>query len=253
MKLSPSCYAVTGLGYSTPWFVNAGLIAGDEITLVVDTGANAAAAASLHGYAVAIKPANRLLVVNTEKHFDHIGGNCFFQERGIEIWGHAKLRRTGEEFSSEVQEFNDSIGNPVRRARHEAQAFFHGTKLTLPDHTVDQEQSWDLGGCRVEILLTPGHTETNLSVWVPQERVLFSGDCLIHEYLPNLEAGTAEDWCTWLCSLDRIESLRPMTVVPGHGPVAQGQQIAPMLAWVRQTLQEALAVGYAPTVNKTVA
>src|ERR1039457_1853539 len=27
----------------------------------------------------------------------------------------------------------------------------------------------DLGGLKVEILLTPGHTETNLSVWLPQE------------------------------------------------------------------------------------
>ncbi len=39
MKLSDRCYAVTGLGYSAPWSVNAGFVVGDDDTLVVDTGA----------------------------------------------------------------------------------------------------------------------------------------------------------------------------------------------------------------------
>ena len=77
MRLSNRCYAVTGLAYSAPWCVNAGFIAGDKITLVVDTGANALAAQSIHGYASAARPSNQLRVINTEKHFDHIGGNSF--------------------------------------------------------------------------------------------------------------------------------------------------------------------------------
>lgn len=94
MKISNRCYAVTGLGYSAPWCVNAGFIAGDATTLVVDTGGNRLAAATIHGYAEATRPGNELLVINTEKHFDHIGGNSFFRRRGIDIWGHAAIRRT---------------------------------------------------------------------------------------------------------------------------------------------------------------
>src|SRR5690242_18330151 len=110
MRVSDSCYAVTGLGYSAPWFVNAGFVAGTDATLIVDTGANASAAATIYGYALAVRPGNQLVVVNTEKHFDHIGGNCIFRENGIGIWGHAKLNRTPDEFRSEILEFNDQIG-----------------------------------------------------------------------------------------------------------------------------------------------
>ena len=87
MRLTDHCYAVTGLGYSLPWCVNAGFIAGDAITLVVDTGGNTLAAQTIHGYASAARPGNKLRVINTEKHFDHIGGNGYFRELGIDVWG----------------------------------------------------------------------------------------------------------------------------------------------------------------------
>src|ERR1035438_10774109 len=109
MRLSNRCYAVTGLGYSAPWCVNAGFVVGDHLTLVVDTGGNALAAQTVHGYASAARPGNQLRVVNTEKHFDHIGGNGFFRERGIDVWGHVGTVRTEEDFQAEIAEFNDSI------------------------------------------------------------------------------------------------------------------------------------------------
>ena len=85
MRLSTRCYAVTGLGYSAPWFVNAGFITGDDCTLIVDTGANSHAARTIHGYAAAAKPGNKMRVINTEKHFDHIGGNSYFRDQGVDI------------------------------------------------------------------------------------------------------------------------------------------------------------------------
>src|SRR5579883_3235438 len=176
MRLTDRCYAVTGLAYSPPWYVNAGFIVGDRITLVVDTGGNAAAGATVHGYASAVRPGNQLRVLNTEKHFDHIGGNTVFRSHGIDIWGHAALVRTPDEFRAEIAEFNDAIPNPVRRAEGEAEAFFAATNLTTPNCRLDVDTEWDLGNLRVEVLFTPGHTSTNISVWVPSERVLYTGD-----------------------------------------------------------------------------
>jgi glyoxylase-like metal-dependent hydrolase (beta-lactamase superfamily II) len=191
MRISERCFAVPGLGYSTPWCVNAGFIVGDTATLVVDTSANAFGAATIHGYATAVRPANRIQVINTEKHFDHIGGNGFFFEQGIEIWGHHGIHRTEEEFTEEKSEFNRCIVNDARRQAHEERVFFSGTKLVNPNQLLQKETSFDLGGCVAEILFTPGHTETNLSVWVPRDGVLFTGDCLINGYMPNLDAGGA--------------------------------------------------------------
>jgi glyoxylase-like metal-dependent hydrolase (beta-lactamase superfamily II) len=240
MRISEHCYAVTGLGYSPPWCVNAGIVTGHETTLVIDTGGNASAGATVFGYATAVRPSNQLRVINTEKHFDHIGGNCVFHEKGISISGHRGISRTPAEFAAEIEEYNDTIPSPARRAANEAAVFFSGTALTLPDHFIDTDAAFDLGGLTAKVIFTPGHTPTNLSVWIPADRVLFTGDCLINGYMPNLDAGGPPDWEVWLESLNRIEALDAGTVVPGHGPVARGGEVTGMIQTVRRTLIEAL-------------
>ncbi len=217
------------------------------MTLVVDTGGNVLAAQTVHGYASITRPTNKLQVINTEMHFDHIGGNGYFRKLGIDVWGHAKIRRTPEEFQTEIAEFNDAIPNPARRANFEARAFFHGTSLSHPNRLIDDDKTFNLGDLNVEILLTPGHTPTNISVWVPDDGVLYTGDCLIREYLPNLDAGTKEDWQIWLESLERIELLKPEVVVAGHGPISRGYEIPAAINSVRQTITESILRGCSPT------
>jgi glyoxylase-like metal-dependent hydrolase (beta-lactamase superfamily II) len=249
MRLSERCYAVTGLGYSPPWCVNAGIVAGDNLSLVVDSGANTLAAQTIFGYASAVRPDNQLRVINTEKHFDHIGGNAFFLDRGIEVWGHSGIARTRPEFEAEIAEFNAAIPSAARRERGEASAFFYETRVANPNRPIERDTCFDLGTLTVEILLAPGHTPTNLSVWVPQDGVLFTGDCLIREYLPNLDAGTAADWQVWLESLARIEALEPRIVVAGHGPVARGAEVQTIFQNVRCVLIESIERGFSPTAN----
>jgi len=247
MRISSCCYALTGLGYSTPWSVNAGFITGSETTLVVDTGACALSAATIHGYATAVRPGNRIVVINTERHFDHIGGNSYFRDLGIDVHGHVSLRRTQEQFRQELDDFNHGIANPARREHNEAEAFFYGTRLENPNCTIAADTSMNLGDCEVQIILTPGHTPTNLSVFVPSDGVLFCGDCLISRYLPNLDAGTIADWQDWLRSLDRVERLTASVVVPGHGPVVTRKGVPGMIANVRSILERAIADGFSPT------
>jgi glyoxylase-like metal-dependent hydrolase (beta-lactamase superfamily II) len=250
MRLSNRCYAVTGLGYSSPWCVNAGFVAGDDLTLVIDTGGNTLAAQTVHGYATAAKPGNELRAINTEGHFDHIGGNGFFRGQEIDVWGHEGVARTADEFRAEIAEFNEAIPSEVRRAKGEANAFFHDTHVTNPNRLIHLDTRFELGGCTVEILMTPGHTPANLSVWAPEEGVLFAGDCLIGGYLPNLDAGTPEDWRVWLESIARLEALKPAIVVAGHGPVAQGAEVQAMVDAVRRVLEESIERGCSPTAAR---
>jgi glyoxylase-like metal-dependent hydrolase (beta-lactamase superfamily II) len=248
VRLSRACYAVTGLGYAPPWCVNAGFIVGDKVTLVVDTGGNALAAATIYGYATAVRNPNRLIVLNTEKHFDHIGGNSYFaQHSNIDIWGHPALKRTEAEFTAEIEEFNGLIPNRARRERREAEVFFGGTQLTLPTRKVQPGAAFELGGTVAEIHFTPGHTPTNISVWVPEDRVLFAGDCLVNGYLANLDAAGPGGWLTWLDSLEIIEALDPKFVVCGHGPVARDGDVSRIIQTVRRTLEAAIESGHSPT------
>ena len=232
-----------------PWSVNAGFVAGSETVLIVDTGACVLSAATIHGYAIGVCPNSRVVVINTERHFDHVGGNCYFRDRGIDVHGHAQLQRTEEQFQAELDDFNRAIANPVRRAHGEASAFYAGTRLANPNVSISAGTCMSLGDCEVEIVLTPGHTPTNLSVWVPADGVLFCGDCLISRYLPNLDAGGVPEWRDWLRSLERIEKLKPAAVVAGHGPVITGDDIPKMIGNVRKVLERAIADGFSPTAQ----
>jgi glyoxylase-like metal-dependent hydrolase (beta-lactamase superfamily II) len=247
MRLSDHCFAVLGLGYLPPWTVNAGFIVGEETTLIVDTGANAMAASTIYGYAFLARPSNRLRVLNTERHFDHIGGNGYFRERGIDVYGHSSIQRSEGDFHAEISEFNGEISNPARRSRHESEVFYHGTHLANPNHSIVEDSRMNLGECEVDILLTPGHTPSNVSVYVPSDGALFSGDCLVNGYLPNLDAGSVSDWRIWLQSLDRIARLRPKFVVAGHGPVAAGEEVVRLIESVREVLEQSIEAGRSPT------
>ena len=224
--------------------MNAGFVTGRDATLIIDTGANTLAARTIHGYATAAAPANRVLVLNSEKHFDHIGGNGYFREQGIDVYGHAGIERSEDEFRSEMAEFNAAIGHPGRRAAAEEQAFYFDTRLANPNRRISSETTLELGECAVQVLLTPGHTATNISVYVPEDGVLFCGDCLTHRYIPNLEAGTRVDWVQWLASIDRIAALHPSAIVCGHGPVATGAEVDDIIESVRRILRKALEGGH---------
>jgi glyoxylase-like metal-dependent hydrolase (beta-lactamase superfamily II) len=228
--------------------VNAGIIVGSEVTLIVDTGANAMAAATIHGYATAHAPVNRMMVINTEKHFDHIGGNSFFRDLGIDVYGHTELERTEAEFAEDRADFHISIPHPVRRTLHEEDAFYYGTRLANPNKSILDDAGFELGDCPVDILLTPGHTPTNISIFEPRDRVLFCGDCLTNLYTPNLDADTgAPAWKQWLRSLDRIERLAPQVILPGHGPAIVGEDVARVMDGVREVIVRAIAEGRSPT------
>jgi cyclase len=84
-------------------------------------------------------------------------------------------------------------------------------------------------------------------VYVPSDGVLFCGDCLVNGYLPNLDAGSILDWSIWLKSLDRVAALAPRVVVPGHGPVATGDDVPRLIESVREVLHRSIEAGTSPT------
>lgn len=247
MKISRHCYAITGLGFIPPWSVNAGLIAGEVATLVVDTGATMQAARTIYGYASSVRPNNRLLVINTERHLDHVSGNSLFREQGCDIYGHPGIARDEAELDLAIAELNACISGQARRQQQEARVFYAGTHIVNPNREVNGETQIALGSFSVQVFPTPGHTSTNLSIFAPIDSVLYCGDCLVSAYLPNLEEGTPEDWRDWLRSLERIEALSPEIVVPGHGEVLRGPEVRAEIQRTRAHLRQAIASGHAPT------
>jgi glyoxylase-like metal-dependent hydrolase (beta-lactamase superfamily II) len=241
MRLSTNCFALLGFAYIPPWAVNTGFVVGQTHTLIVDSGPQALAAATIHGYAAAVRPGNTLLVINTELHLDHIGGNDYFRQQGLDVYGHPAWERSAEQLADDVNEYNNSILDPFRCQLQEGQIPFINTRLANPNKPIVEDTQFDLGGLTVQIILTPGHTPTNLCVFVPQDGVLFCGDCLVRDYWPNLESGAAKEWRMWLHSLERIRALSPEIIVSGHGRVLQKSDIEPEMERIRQILEKAIA------------
>ncbi len=247
MKITKSCYAVLGFGYVPPWIINAGFIIGGNKTLIVDTGPSYFAAQTIYGYAHNLKPGNEIIVVNTEKHLDHIAGNCFFKEMNCSIYGSGGINRTIDDLEDDIREWNDSILNVKRRHLREEKIFFENTKIVNPDKTINDDFIFNLGDVQAKIFSTPGHTATNISVYVEEERVLYTGDCMINKYLPNLEAGGVSDWKIWLRSLEKISGMKLKFVVPGHGNVLTADEIPSAIDRIKTILEEAIASGLPPT------
>lgn len=249
MKVTDNCYMVSGLCAESPWAVNAGFVVGEHTTMVVDTGTSYFAAQTIFGYACCAGPGNKMVVVNTEPHFDHIGGNSFFRGKQIDIFSHPDLKRTAQEFQNNKDDLDETIVNRVRKRAKESKAFYYGTEPTNPNRFLRQGDVVELGGVDGVVYETPGHTPQNISLFIPEEGVLYCGDAVVTGYIPNLECGGVDAWRTWLASIDVLAGLEPQVIVPGHGHEVSGvKAVNGALDGMRAVLGKAIDVGTAPTL-----
>jgi alkyl sulfatase BDS1-like metallo-beta-lactamase superfamily hydrolase len=94
-----------------------------------------------------------------------------------------------------------------------------------PDEVYDDTARLSIGGLRLELFHGRGETDDATFVWLPEQRMLVSGDFVIWVF-PN--AGNprkvqryAADWAD---ALRRMQALGPAALVPGHGPVVFGAE-----------------------------
>jgi cyclase len=108
--------------------------------------------------------------------------------------------------------------------------------------TGDLEMS--VGDTTFHLIHTPGHTPGQVAVYVPQERVVFTGDTVFSECQTWLMTSDIDQW---IGALDVISSLDVDTVVPGHGPVTTPAYLATqrsvLLEWT-SAVAEAVAKGW---------
>jgi cyclase len=86
----------------------------------------------------------------------------------------------------------------------------------LPDMTFEREMNLNLGNRPVEIkYLGRGNTPGDVVVFLPKERILITGDIVVHP-IPYLCSGYPSEWVQ---TLGRLIDLDPQTIIPGHGDV----------------------------------
>jgi glyoxylase-like metal-dependent hydrolase (beta-lactamase superfamily II) len=111
-------------------------------------------------------------------------------------------------------------------------AALEGTELVQPDEVYEgTSSSIDLGGRTVE-LRTWGlaHTAGDQVVWLPHERILFTGDLAEERMFPIFPWFPPDDahidGARWAQILTELVSWNPAIVVPGHGDIGGAEIIS---------------------------
>ncbi|MHB8463337.1 MAG: MBL fold metallo-hydrolase [Acidimicrobiales bacterium] len=106
---------------------------------------------------------------------------------------------------------------------------FEGISDTFPTRTFDGVLTLAVGSTGVELVeLGPAHTAGDVIAWLPDRRVVFTGDLLFVGGHPIVWAGPISHW---VAALDRIIELDPAVVVPGHGPVTDASALHELRAY----------------------
>jgi glyoxylase-like metal-dependent hydrolase (beta-lactamase superfamily II) len=210
--------------------VNAGLILGDDLAAVVDTGAGPSNAATLYA-AVREVTDLPLVVINTHAHGDHFFGNAYFRARGVEdIWAHGVA---ADEIAAHGED-----QRPLVKAIDPAMASGSGewTDIAAPNRRV-QEHPVDLhlGGHTVTLFhLGRGHTAGDLLVG--SGNVLFAGDLVEEGAHPSFEDSYPYEWQRVLGKIIAIDELYTC-IVPGHGEPVDPDFVRTQFHKLRQAIK----------------
>ncbi len=238
VRLSERAYGYlqkdAGLGWS-----NAGLIAGEEGILLIDTLFDLPLTRRmLEAVETEIGRPVRW-VVNTHHNGDHCWGNQLVAD--ATIIGHRGFR---EEMAKMPPEMMDALmaapelppGAEFLKAALEP-FDFSGIRPTPPTVLFDKRLSVFVDGREVQLIhVGPAHTSTDVIVFFPEEKVLYAGDIVFRRCTPIGWEGSFENW---IAALDLIVELGPETIVPGHGPLCGIEGALEMKAYLEFVRREA--------------
>lgn len=244
-------YHVTGTG-AVNVMSHSMLVVGEHDLLVVDSHVtpNAGMALLQSIRAVSDKPVRYL--VNTHYHFDHAHGNQVFPPE-VEIIGHRYSREKLSGALGNVLEestfisFTEGVPGQIenlraqiaqttdaaQRADLEARLAIQQAHLdslgeiepTPPNITIEHAmsifQAVRGGGREIQIVhLGRGHTGGDVVVFLPEEKVVFTGDLMV-PFLPYMGDAHVDEWPD---ALEALKALDFDTLLPGHGPILEGEQ-----------------------------
>lgn len=109
----------------------------------------------------------------------------------------------------------------------------------LPTRLVDDREVLDLGGTTVELLfLGRAHTGGDLTVYLPEERVLFMSEAYLHRVFPAMRSAYPSEW---VAMLERAQAMDVDVYVPGHGFVDSPAVLEAELEVYRQAVVTVIA------------
>lgn len=171
-------------------------------------------------------------LINTESHIDHIFGNHWFAGE-CPVIGHEKIldtfwkippsnKMTTYEYSLDIIKKQDPEGLTNMPSEKEY-------IVNPPSITFNDRMTVKVGDHTFKLYYTPGHSDANISVFVPEERVVFVGDTVFSGCQIWLHSCDPD---ALLASLDFLATLEIDYIVPGHGPVIKKEGLMDQISFL---------------------
>lgn len=212
-QLSAHCWAYTAEGDP-----NTGVIIGENAILICDTLATPVMAQRLIAEIRKVSELPISYVVLSHYHAVRVLGASAYRAEGMHSIIASRgtyemiVERGAQDMQSEYERFPRLFSN-----------FESIPGLTWPTMVFERQLSLWLGEQLEVLVMHPGggHTRGDTVVWIPSEKVLFSGDLI--EADAACYTGDAQ-LADWPDTLDALLALKPEKVVPGRGPALDTQE-----------------------------
>ena len=269
-KIAPNiyqCQNLTGITGNVIFLVTA------EGVVVVDAGASQQHAAAIQAEIKTVTSQPIRYLILTHSHFDHTFGTAHFPSETLVI-GHKNLEPDLQGFMQSGYPYFLSTYIPAQISRLEnalqqtppddvsarlplqqsLQAFkdqlaaFRQVRLRVPAITFSDRLDLTLGGQKIQLSF-PGtaHSNDNITVYFPDQRVLHTGDLVFNQAFPYIIGGPGgSNTARWIETVGELAEWDAVAVIPGHGPAGSRDillQQSQLLVDLRQAVQAAINSG----------
>jgi glyoxylase-like metal-dependent hydrolase (beta-lactamase superfamily II) len=190
------------------------IVTGDGV-VVINGGAAYILAQALHTEIKEITDQPVRLVINENGQGHAMLGNSYWAQQNVPILAHTDAAVAFADYGPQI------LDGMIRYNTDKAA----GTFLAPPTQVFDDQKRIEMGDFTIDVLhLGPSHSPGDISVWLPQQRLVIAGDMAFHERLLPIFADTmTADWIeTWDTA---FEPLGATYVIPGHGHPTNMDQV----------------------------
>jgi len=198
------------------YMINSTIIIGDKGVVLVEPGGTDEVGQFIKQQVRNITSKPITHVFNTHSHGDHYLGNIAFPE--ATIISSEKCRDSVIQMGEEWVGFMESmVGRKFTNTKPVT------ASVTYPPNS---KTNTTLNGVEMLIWVPPGsHTDGDLMIYLPAEKVLIAGDILVNGIVPTFQFGSIRNW---LEVLKKIEKTDTKVFVPGHGPLMTKGEVVSM-------------------------
>ena len=205
-QLADGVYAYTAEGDP-----NTGIIIGDDSVMVIDTQATPTMAADVIRRIREVTDLPIKHVVLTHYHAVRVLGASAYQPENV----YASRNTYDLIVERGQQDFESELGRFPRLFADVSSV----PGLTWPTIVFERELTVFMGKREVRIMhVGKGHTKGDTVVWLPKEKILFSGDQVEYGATPYTGDAYHEEWPA---TLDKLAAMKPEKLVPGRGDALQ--------------------------------